>query len=127
MKDKVQTIVSSMDYIAGVHVSQQMCSHRTCAPSMIMMQLHLPCSFQPLPHQQQFQQRLSTSKGHRESGHLGNSGEDAAYDGSPSKLGGSGYALACVVRLRQGLRFDEDLDFFESLSLDEDELFFDDE
>lgn len=45
---------------------------------MIMMQLHLPCSFQPLPHQQQFQQRLRASKGHRDSGHLGSSGDDAA-------------------------------------------------
>lgn len=115
-----------MFYIAGVHVSQQMCSHRTCAPSMIMMQLHRPCSFQPLPHQQQFQHRLSTSKGHRESGHLGSSGDDAAYDGS-LKLGGNGYALACVVRLRQGLRFGADLDRLESLSLDDDEPFLDDE
>lgn len=93
---------------------------------MIMMQLHLPCSFQPLPHQQQFQQRLSASNGQRESGHLGKSGDDAAYEGS-SKLGGSGYAPACVVRLRQGLRFGGDLARLESLSLDDDELFLEDE
>lgn len=102
---------------------------------MSMMQLHRPCSFHPLPHQQQFQHRLSASNGHRDSGHLGSSGDAAAYDGSPWKLGGSGYAPACVVRLRQGLRFgaadlpDDPRCFDEEWwSLDDvDELFLDDD
>lgn len=71
---------------------------------MIITQLHLPCSFHPLPHQQQFQHRLSASNGHLGSGHLGSKGDRAAMDGSPSKLGGMGYAIDCMVRLRQGLR-----------------------
>lgn len=93
---------------AGVQVVQQICSQRTWFPSIIIIQLHRPCSFHPLPHQQQFQQRLSTSNGHRGSGHLGSSGDDASLVGSPSKLGGSGYAIACAVRLRQGLRLGGD-------------------
>ncbi|CAN8095110.1 unnamed protein product [Discula destructiva] len=74
---------------------------------MIIIQLHLPCTFHPLPHQQQFQHRLSASNGHRGSGHLGSSGDMAAVDGLPSKLGGIGYAIDCIVRFRQGLRFED--------------------
>lgn len=71
---------------------------------MIMMQLHLPCSLKLLPHQQHDQHRPSASNGQRASGHLGSSGDAAAPDGSPAKLGGSGYAIDCVVRFRQGRR-----------------------
>lgn len=81
-----------------------MWSHRTWFPSMIMMQLHLPCSLKLLPHQQHDQHRPSASNGQRASGHLGSSGDAAAPDGSPAKLGGSGYAIDCVVRFRQGRR-----------------------
>ena len=49
---------------AASQVSQQMCSHLYWAPSMIMIQLHLPSSFQPLPHQQQFQNLPLASNGH---------------------------------------------------------------
>lgn len=95
---------------AGVHVSQQMCSHHTLFPSMIMMQLQRPYSLNLLPHQQQFQHRLRCSNGQLASGHLGSSGLPAAVAGLPSKLGGIGYAIDCAVRLRQGLRLEEDDD-----------------
>lgn len=95
---------------AGVHVSQQMCSHHTLFPSMIMMQLQRPYSLNCLPHQQQFQHRLRCSNGQLGSGHLGSSGLPAADAGLPSKLGGIGYAIDCAVRLRHGLRLDEDDD-----------------
>ena len=57
---------------------------------MIMTQLHRPCSFHPLPHQQQFQHLLRSSKGHLGRVHLGSSGLDAAFEGFPWKLGGKG-------------------------------------
>ncbi|CAK7244212.1 MAG: hypothetical protein STHCBS139747_005747 [Sporothrix thermara] len=57
---------------------------------MIMMQLHRPLSFHPLPHQQQFQQRFLASKGQSGSGHFGASIEVAAVCGSQAKLGGVG-------------------------------------
>lgn len=75
---------------AGVHVSQQMCSHHTLFPSMIMMQLQRPYSLNLFPHQQQFQHRFRCSKGQLGSGHLGSSGLPAAAAGLPSKLGGIG-------------------------------------
>lgn len=93
---------------AGVHVSQQMCSHHTLFPSTIMMQLQRPYSLKLLPHQQQFQHRLRCSNGQLGSGHLGSSGLLAAVAGLPSKLGGIGYAIDCAVRLRHGLRLDDD-------------------
>lgn len=91
-----------------MQVSQQMCSHHTLFPSTIMMQLQRPYSLKLLPHQQQFQHRLRCSNGQLGSGHLGSSGLLAAVAGLPSKLGGIGYAIDCAVRLRHGLRLDED-------------------
>lgn len=85
-----------------------MCSHHTLFPSTIMMQLQRPYSLKLLPHQQQFQHRLRCSNGQLGSGHLGSSGLLAAVAGLPSKLGGIGYAIDCAVRLRHGLRLDED-------------------
>jgi hypothetical protein len=92
---------------AGVHVSQQMCSHHTLFPSIIMIQLQRPYSLNLFPHQQQFQHRLRCSNGQLGSGHLGRSGLPAAAAGLPSKLGGIGYAMDCAVRLRHGLRLHE--------------------
>lgn len=111
---------------------------------MIMMQLQRPCSFHPLPHQQQFQHLLRCSKGHRGRVHLGSRGLDAAVDGLPWKLGGSGYAMDWLVRLRHGRRligellllsfdddsrcffpwsfFDDDFDDFDEELLDDDSM-----
>lgn len=75
---------------------------------MIMMQLQRPYSLNLLPHQQQFQHRFRCSKGQLGSGHLGSSGLPAAAAGLPSKLGGIGYAIDCAVRLRHGLRLDDE-------------------
>jgi hypothetical protein len=52
--------------------------------------------------------------------HLGSSGLDAAADGLPWKLGGSGYAMDWLVRLRHGRRLVGELLLLSLLSLDDD-------
>ncbi len=88
-----------------------------------------------MPHQQQFQQRFLASNGQLASGHLGDSSDDAANDGSPAKLGGVGYGSDCCVRFLHGFRLgaavdddcflddddEEDDDFSLPLPLDDDE------
>lgn len=87
-----------------MQLPQQMCSHSTRFPSMIMTQRHRPVSLHCLPHQQQFQHRFFSSNGHRSSGHFGSSGELAAAVGLPAKLGGVGYGSDCCVRFLHGRR-----------------------
>lgn len=76
---------------AASHVAQHICSHLTSLPSIIITQLHLPPSFQLLPHQQQFHRLFRASYGHVASGHLGT--DTALMCGG----GGCGIVLAIVL------------------------------
>lgn len=86
----------SAQSLAASQVLQQRCSQRYSFPSMIMMQLHRPPTFQPFPHQQQFQQRLRISNGQSGSGHFGT----ARW----SKPGGGGYETLWQDKFVQGFR-----------------------